>query len=290
MIIIKRSVCYDDIKPFIRYVQRLTITEEMPFLNMTAYDNRLFYAVEGQGVIQVCGTAYSMKPGCLMIWRAGLPYELRSAVGCTFQMLGCNFDFTQNQRQQSAPVPPGKTDNFREEDILDDYQIEDMEQLNNVVYLENMQSVEEQLRQSLDEYLQQRLMASARLSGWLILILTEVVQTMMLLNNGIKRPYSRAGEILKYIRMHYGEELSNNILGERFNYHPNYINQMVAAHTGMSLHQYLLNYRIQQAVHYLQNTDYSAQKIAELTGFRDYNYFLKYFKKKTGYTTRRFRP
>jgi YesN/AraC family two-component response regulator len=36
-------------------------------------------------------------------------------------------------------------------------------------------------------------------------------------------------------------------------------------------------------------TDMLVSDIAERVGFKDYNHFLKYFKKNTGYTTRSFR-
>ena len=60
-------------------------------------------------------------------------------------------------------------------------------------------------------------------------------------------------------------------------------------HTGLSLHRYLLRYRIDRALEYLQGTDMTAAEIAGKVGFGDVNHFLKVFRRETGRTTREYR-
>jgi len=62
-------------------------------------------------------------------------------------------------------------------------------------------------------------------------------------------------EIVQYIHSHYREEINNNVLGEIFGYHPNRLNRLVVRHTGMSIHKYLINCRINAAIELIQASD-----------------------------------
>ena len=113
----------------------------------------------------------------------------------------------------------------------------------------------------------------------LLLILTDIARALLLRGRNISRADNRVEEILQYIREHYDEELGNQKLGRLFGFHPNYLNRLMVAHTGLSLYRYVLKYRINRAIDLLQTTDMPAFEIAERVGFKDYNHFLKYFKK-----------
>ena len=282
------AVSFNEVRPFVRYVQQLSINDNIKFLNCRAYDNRLFYITEGSGIIRVGETVYPVKSGVLMLWRAGIPYDLTCEEGQSYTMLGCNFDFTQKSGARSAPVPPGRAELFDKNDILDPCLL-DIEMFNHTICLENMKQVEDTLRAMKKEYDRQRVLAENCLSAMLLLILTDIARALLLRGRNISRADSRVEEILQYIREHYDEELGNQKLGRLFGFHPNYLNRLMVAHTGLSLYRYVLKYRINRAIDLLQTTDMPAFEIAERVGFKDYNHFLKYFKKATGYTTRSFR-
>jgi AraC-like DNA-binding protein len=53
-------------------------------------------------------------------------------------------------------------------------------------------------------------------------------------------------------------------------------------HTGLPLHQYHLQLRINRAMHLLSGTSAAIKEIAMQTGFKDAHYFSRFFKKKTG--------
>jgi len=55
-------------------------------------------------------------------------------------------------------------------------------------------------------------------------------------------------------------------------------------HTGMTIHQYVIQLRIKKALNLILNTDKSICDISLEVGYEDIHYFSRLFKKKTGYT------
>ena len=55
-------------------------------------------------------------------------------------------------------------------------------------------------------------------------------------------------------------------------------------HTGMTLHQYVLQSRLECAMALLHTTDRSVNEIALELGFHSLSHFSNYFKKETGTT------
>ena len=74
------------------------------------------------------------------------------------------------------------------------------------------------------------------------------------------------------------------MLGQQFSFHPNYINRMLRAWSGYSLHQYVLNLRMKKALDMLVYTSVPLGNIAALVGYEDVSYFTRIFKKKMGST------
>ena len=96
-------------------------------------------------------------------------------------------------------------------------------------------------------------------------------------------------KVIDYLGRHYSEDISNGSLGERFGYHPNYLNQLFVRYTGKSLYKYLQDLRILKAVDLLQETDLPVSEVAISVGFKDIPHFSRYFKQKTGYNPTDFR-
>ena len=77
---------------------------------------------------------------------------------------------------------------------------------------------------------------------------------------------------------------TNASIAERFNYHPYYLSQMIKQHTGQSLHQYLIAYRIKMAQKKLTTTNDPISTVAWKSGFQSPAYFIKQFKAHVGVT------
>lgn len=91
-----------------------------------------------------------------------------------------------------------------------------------------------------------------------------------------------AEKIELFIRQNYSRPISNAMLQQELNYHPNYLAKSMLKVYGMTPLDYLLHYRIEQAKKLLIQTPWSISKIAEEVGFHHVTYFSSCFSKMEG--------
>lgn len=96
-------------------------------------------------------------------------------------------------------------------------------------------------------------------------------------------------KIIKYINTYYSQNISLKDVAKVVNLNPNYISQVFKKSAGTTFSQYLVNLRITQAKKLLTTTNFSINEISLQSGFNDYFYFLKTFKKYTGETPSEYR-
>ena len=92
-----------------------------------------------------------------------------------------------------------------------------------------------------------------------------------------------------YIRDNCAEDISNTEIGAMFGYHPFYVSRMLKDRKGVTLHQYIVSYRLRLAANMLRETEKTINEISELCGFSDPSYFTKAFKAVYGATPKAFR-
>jgi AraC-like DNA-binding protein len=97
--------------------------------------------------------------------------------------------------------------------------------------------------------------------------------------------YQLAKQIQQYVMEQYADpNLNVDHLAEIFGYSANYLSKIYKNLTGLYLHEYIKNVRIQHAKNLLKETKRSIHEISEMTGFVNYNYFFSLFKKESGLT------
>lgn len=96
-------------------------------------------------------------------------------------------------------------------------------------------------------------------------------------------------KIMKYINTYYNENITLKDVARVVNLNPNYISQLFKKTAGTTFSHYLTSLRISNAEKLLTTTDVSISEISLQTGFNDYFYFLKTFKKCTGHTPSEYR-
>lgn len=95
--------------------------------------------------------------------------------------------------------------------------------------------------------------------------------------------------MLSYIHEHCSECISIQQVAEHCSVNPNYASQLFNQEMNKTFSCYVTELRIEQAVKLLQDTDLPVSEIALKTGYRDYFYFAKVFKKTMGITPTAYR-
>lgn len=93
-----------------------------------------------------------------------------------------------------------------------------------------------------------------------------------------------ASSIDTYLTQNISSALTINQLCEHFKISVNTLYQLSHKFFGTSIKDYIINKRIDMAKHYLTVTNRSVLDISVMVGFNDYNYFIRTFKARTGYT------
>lgn len=109
------------------------------------------------------------------------------------------------------------------------------------------------------------------------------------------RSYSTKGyppiisQVMNYIPMHLGENLSLKAMALQCSVSSTYLSALFKKETGSTLTDYVNRKRVEQALFLLNSTDLHIQTIAASCGIPDLNYFTKVFKKQTKKTPSEYR-
>lgn len=91
-------------------------------------------------------------------------------------------------------------------------------------------------------------------------------------------------EVLRYIDLHYMQDLSLGDVADMVRLNPNYFCEIFKKEAGVNFKEYLVTKRIQQAKQLLKSPSYKLNEVAEMVGYRDGKHFGKAFKKLVGIT------
>lgn len=89
-------------------------------------------------------------------------------------------------------------------------------------------------------------------------------------------------EALKYIESNYSSNINVNSIAEFLSIDRSYLHRLFKNTTGLSLKNYIINFRIKNACDLLINTDFPISAISRSIGYEDSLYFSRIFKNKKG--------
>ncbi|MDY3918230.1 MAG: AraC family transcriptional regulator [Candidatus Limivivens sp.] len=87
---------------------------------------------------------------------------------------------------------------------------------------------------------------------------------------------------VRYIREHYGEQISLEDVAEAGNVSGNYLGRLFKEEMGVGFHDYLTQVRLEESEKLLAKTNLTIKEIAFQVGYLDEKYYSKLFKKVTG--------
>ncbi|MBQ8618982.1 MAG: helix-turn-helix transcriptional regulator [Clostridia bacterium] len=106
---------------------------------------------------------------------------------------------------------------------------------------------------------------------------------------GHKREDRRILSMLEYLRAHYAEKFSLDVMAEHHHVSRGECCRYFKKMMGMTITQFLLDYRLSKAAQWLTLTQMSITDIAHNAGFRSASNFSEEFKQKTGQTPSEYR-
>ena len=89
-------------------------------------------------------------------------------------------------------------------------------------------------------------------------------------------------EVKKYVREHMVDNIAVVDIAEELHFNPQYLMRAFKSKTGLSIMEYITQARISTAQKILRDTNLPVKVIADMTGYADYAYFTRVFKKTTG--------
>ena len=270
--------------PYVRFAR----TNEKTILQglLQAVDHRIFYCHSGSGHLEATGKLYPFTAGTLIYLPAGTSYRYIFEQDIPV-FSGCNFDFYQDHIHLNTPIPPVSHTGFCSENILEKQICEGDGLFSGCLHIENAFSFEDKFIEIAEEFVNHNLYYDVRCSTLLKDILIQTARLATTRDQGINR--KKADDILQYIHSQYHLPLTNKEIAERFNYHENYLSSLILKYTGLTLHQYVLHYKMHMAIVLLQSSALSIGEVAEKVGMPDIKHFSKCFKKVIGHSPSQFK-
>ena len=273
----------EDVRPFVRQALVGTLDRSHVYdvdEKIKTVDCRFFYIMSGEGKIIIEDTEYSIAPGTAVLFSAGTEYVWNIE---KVRFYAINFDYTTDYMNVRQSFHPIHSELFDESKMMLHEPFEDEVRLNSPLVLRGIQSLEHIAELITTEYL----MGGEHCDMLLSSLLRSVIATMV----RMARRDEITGEdsapllvrrIIAYINESYEKPVTNDNIADFFNFNSIYLNRVFKSYTGMSIHSFLIDRRIEAAMEMLRSQTASIGEVAERCGFGNQYHFAKMFKKRTG--------
>ena len=265
-----------EIKPFVRFAD--TVTYSIVRVPSYTYDARILYVLEGEVDFSIDGGApKKLKSGALVYFPAGTLYAFRPLP--TFLGVAIDFDLTEDFKNASVIFPPILPSQLQEELCQRCDTIEDAPILNAPFVLEDEYTLREEFSEIATEFQRGQLFYRERSASLLHSTLCKLARRG---GKGEKREET-FHRVIGYIQKHAPSEVTNQSIAHALGYDPCYLNRVMLSFTGLSLHQYVIKYRIDKAIALLLSTDMRVEDVALSTGFYSTAHFSNQCLRHTGH-------
>lgn len=136
-----------------------------------------------------------------------------------------------------------------------------------------------QFRRIHREFAEHGLYSRARTGALLTLLMTELAREALSPESVSSRPAranrTLAERVISYIDLHLTQPLTCTSVAATLNYHPNYLNAIIRAETGLSMHAYIRQVKLRYADFLLTETDMRVTEIAHMLAFCDNSHFAR---------------
>jgi len=280
-----------DINPFVRQAITSTLTihnTQDTFNELQTRDCRLFYILSDNGSIVVGGKQYELHYGCVILFQSGTKYTWK--VDNKIDYISVNFDYTQNHSHLTKSMHPIHASVFDESSTLEHIKFEDAWILNKPLIINNCTFLESRMRLITTEFYLGDAYCEELLSSIVKSVIISAVRRKHSADTLVSpKDITLTEKILEYIQTNYMKHLTNEDIAKEFFLNPIYMNRIFKKQTGISIHAFILKYRLNVAMTILRTGNVSIQETAAMVGFQDPIHFNKTFKKHIGTTPNQYR-
>jgi len=269
-----------DINPHIRYAA-IHYYHICRSSDSICYDCRLFFIKEGKGRIAINGCEHAYSGNTALFFPAGTKYHFYPEKNSSFVCTVINFDLVNDFSHLTKSLGTASEQDFDPGRLITYPAPEEFTE----AFLRTSPSSASLLDKCCEEFLVQNPLYREISSAFLKLCLLDLIRIP-----DSKRESAKILPILAYIHENFADiSLTNESLARKFSYHPNYLNHLIRQHSGQSLHQYLISYRVKMAKKMLITTDDPINAIAWKSGFNSPSYFAAQFRARVGTTPNTYR-
>lgn len=281
----------NEISPFVRQAiiggVGTTYRKSDIFRHLRTPDCRLFYILNGTGKIKFNDVEYELQSNSAIIFQSGTEYIWDTN---HTDIISINFDYTMNFTNITRPFHPIHSQRFDEKNILENIKFDDAEVLNNPLFVANATNIAPMLRMITSIFHLKDTFSAEMITSYMKAIITTMVyNSKNNINKNSDASADTVNKIIEYIQTNYNQNISNAEIAEKFHFNHSYIGRIFKSHTGSSIHQFLLDYRMNIAKELLRSQNSSIHSIAHAVGFNDSHHFVKYFKQSVGQTPTEYR-
>lgn len=276
----KEIIYINEINPNIRYASHHQLAKgyDSTFRHLRHY--QMMYVYKGEGKFIVFNKVYKGEKGDLFLWSSQQAHRVISSKEFPLTIFGLQFDLTKETEDKIYPISWCSPENYKMSMANEDIQLSEIPNLPNKFHIDNMVFYENLMFELVKEYRNNLVNSKDICESILKTILICTLRNNLYANKS--RNKTKIDEVIQFIFDHIDQTLSNESIADEFNYHKNYLNRLFKAFTNQSLHQFVIEAKINKAVELMQTTDLTLTQIADQLGFSSLQHFSKQFKQKIG--------
>ena len=275
-------IYFNEQNPHVRYVNLLQCNPGFKEGPRQIYDHQFIYVHKGRGKMEIAEKTYTALPGDVFFYGPGVTHAFYADEDDPFLLTGIHFDFTGHFKDLPFPIGPFQIHLFKKELMTEKVNFIDFPGFTAHINVSTNTKIRELILDMVKDYEEGRIYSLQYINGLFRAFLAIVARCTLLNTIAPNSKDDIIHSVIHFIQENYNENLTNKFIASKFHFHQNYLNQLMLAHTGVTLRQYLIDFRIRKALDMLLNTQYNVSEIARAVGYEDPHYFSRVFKKKTG--------
>ena len=267
-----------ELNPHLRYAelqQSLALGET----ERASHDYRLFYIYDGEITFVCSDYTIDLAKGSIMFYE---PHRFYRFIGDA-KVIVLNFDLTRINDFISHSLHV-YTKSDPEKFLLNEEELP--EELKAPFFVHNKHELQQLFTKCVYEHRFTNPYSDALTSSIVKQILCEMLASRS--QNEQEMP-----DIVKdaqmYMLTNYDQNIDNESVAQSLNYHSFYLNRVFKTHTGLTIHQFLIKVRIDNAKMLLQKTTLSVDEIQRRVGFQSRSQFYTMFERSEGITPKKYR-